>query len=736
MALGVLREFSMQAKMRFGAATALLMMLAPAAFAQPSDQPGDASTQARLSAGETVDGAITPAGDADWFRLSVERGMRYALTLEGVAGEDGVVIDPTLGVYDSEGVQLAFNDDAGGTLNSALQYTAAQSGEVFIEARGFLDEATGAYRLGVTASVAPPDDVGNDAATRGRVAAGRSVTGNIESEGDVDWFRLRARNNQSYRIAITGGQDEGALNDPLLRVIDRDGNELAVADDTDGSLNPALTWRPQSNGEVFLEASGFASAHTGRYTLSVEAERAPTDGTSGDVYTQGRIAPGRAVNASLDFAGDRDWYRVRLDEGQSYRFTLTSADVESGVSDPLVKIFNDDGVELAMDDDGGDGLNAYLEFTAPTSGAYYVEARAFSDDATGGYVLAAHAGDVPDGSSTDAALSADGDYREAMLAPAGDHDWYRLDLAEGQAVRVGMTSADTSDALGDPLIAIHGPDSVEIMRDDDGGEGLNAWLEFIAPAAGAYYVAAQGFVEDAQGRYILSITAGEIGGSPDSAEYLAPNSEGRVSLITSGDDADWYAIELVEGRPYRFNLEGAYPGPLADPYLTLYDAEGNQIAADDDGGAGVNSYLTFSSTTGGPHFAAVTGYGGTTGRYSLRVSDTDVPGSTGTDEVLQANGDDRVSRIDAPGDLDTYLVELEAGARYVIEVNGHGDHPLADPFLAVLNMNNERVISDDDSGDGPDARLRFAPEESGPFFLQASGLGGSTGGYQISIVRQ
>jgi hypothetical protein len=104
--------------------------------------------------------------------------------------------------------------------------------------------------------------------------------------------------------------------------------------------------------------------------------------------------------------------------------------------------------------------------------------------------------------------------------------------------------------------------------------------------------------------------------------------------------------------------------------------------------------------------------------------------------MLDANDDSRVSRIEMPGDLDNYRVALEGGVTYVIDVRGTGVHPLADPFLTVLNESEERVTSDDDGGDGLDSRLRFTPEQSGSFLIQASGLGGSIGDYQVSIVRR
>jgi hypothetical protein len=724
----------MRGKLFFGAATAALLMFAGSASAQQTDPAGDATTTARLDG--AVESELSPAGDKDWYRLRVEQGMRYSFTLDGVPDAEGAAVDPMIGIYDAQGNQLAFNDDANGTLNAALQWSPSESGDVFVEVGAFMDAGTGAYRLTVSSGPAPTDDVGGDATTRARAQAGRTVTGNIEYEGDTDWYRLSARTGQRYRVALNGAEGEGALADPLLRVLDGEGAELALSDDTDGSLNSALEFVPGANGDVFIEASGYAGAHTGAYTLSIEAERMPTDNTSGDRNTRGRLNVGGSVDGDLGYAQDQDWYRIRLQEGESYRFTLNSAGA-SPLGDPLLRLYNAAGEELAVDDDGGEGFNSYLEFTAPNTGNYFLGAAAFAEGSTGGYTLAARAGDIPADNTTDASLSADGDYREGVLSPAGDRDWYRINLAEGQGMRVGLTGAGTPDTIGDPMLVLYGPDGAEILRDDDGGDALNSWFEYSATQAGAYYLEARGFTEDAAGRYALSVTAGEIGGSAEMAEYITPNGEGRVSTIGTPEDTDWYSVELVEGRPYRFYVDGMDPDPLADPLLTIYDAQGAQVAVDDDGGPGVNSYLSFTSPTGGSYFAGVSSFNsGSAGRYQLRVIDTDVPGHAYTDEILDPAGDDRIGNIEISGDIDAYRVELEAGVRYEIAVNGHGDDPLGDAFLTIADGEGTRVTSDDDSGSGMDARLRFTPENAGTFLIQASGLGGSTGWYQVSIMRQ
>lgn len=725
----------MRGRFLFSAASVIaLAFTAASAHAQDADQPGDQSTQARIDVGGAASARYEPSQDVDWFRLRVEEGQRYRVTVDATPAEGENAVDPMVSVYDAAGAQVAYNDDSRGSLNSEVFFVPAQGGDYFLETRPFNEQATGAYRIAVEASPIPPDDVGNDANSRGRVTPGRTVTGSIEYEGDVDWYRLSARSGSVYRISLNGG--EGGLGDPLVRVLSRDGEELAFNDDGPNGLNSYLEFSPNTSGDVFIEARAYADAYTGAYTLDVQSARQPQDAVAATSSTRGRVAVGESVDGVLDFPNDRDWYRVRLEEGQTYRFSLVSSGA-SPLGDPLLRLYNSRGDELAMDDDGGGGLNSLLEYTASSSGAFYLEAGGYTPDSTGGYTLSARPGDIPGDSTTDMSLSADGDYRDGMLSPAGDRDWYRVDLQSGQGLRVGLSSVEGVDALSDPYIVFYGPDGQEVGRDDDSGGNLNAWFEYEATVAGPHYLEVRGFSDDAQGRYAISIAPGEIGADMENAEPMQANMP-RTSAITREGDADWFAIEMIEGRPYRIAAMGVEPGPLPDPYLTLYNSNGEPVGTDDDGGPGLASYLSFTPVTGGVYFVGVSAYEGAGGgRYGVIAMDTEVPGHVYTDEFLDAMaGDERASRIDMPGDLDYYRVDLEQGVRYQIDVRGTGDSPLADPYVALIDADNNRITADDDSGDGMDARLRFTPSATGSYFIAASGLGGSLGSYQVSIARR
>jgi hypothetical protein len=726
----------MRGKFLFGAASAALMAaLFPAlATAQTADPAADNTTTARLSPDAPVFGELAPAGDTDWYRLSVTPGQRYDISLDAAVAEGETNgFDTLLLLHSAEGEVLASNDDANGTLNSALTYRPSAAGEVFVEVRGFAEDAAGAYTLRLSQAEVPPDDVPGDASTTLRLTSGRDAAASIGDDGDTDWFRLSVRRGQIYRIALAGDGDAG-LSDPLLSIVDADGNELASNDDSNGTLNSYLEYVPTENGDVFVVAQGYGGA-TGAYKLRGDAAALPPDNAGNDESSRTRLAVGSSNTGALDYPNDIDWFRTRLEGGQAYRFTATSPDGD-GNFDPMLILHSGSGEEIISDDDGGPGLNSYLEFTAPETGDYFVEVRGFAEGVTGSYTLAALAGDIPAAADTDATLSADGDYRTAVLSPAGDKDWFRIDLAEGQAFRVNVDSAEDVNPLSDPLIVIFGPDGGELARDDDSGEGLNARLEFAAPAAGAYYLQVGGFNEEnAQGAYTISLTPGEIGDSMEGAEAIMAGAEPFMSQIGVAGDVDWLAIDLVEGRPYRINVEGA--DGAFDPMVRLIDSEGQEVAADDDGGPALGAYVSYTSVRGGTYYIAVSGFGDSTGAYGVRISDTDVPNHQGTDEYLDgAQGDDRVSSIELAGDLDSYRVELEQGVTYEISVIGEGDNALRDPMVAVLGVEGQTIASDDDSGAGANARLIFSPETTDSYFLQVSGRGNTTGGYRISIAPQ
>ena len=144
----------------------------------------------------------------------------------------------------------------------------------------------------------------------------------------------------------------------------------------------------------------------------------------------------------------------------------------------------------------------------------------------------------------------------------------------------------------------------------------------------------------------------------------APASAGTGYAIAVGDtfsgtlnpagDRDWVAVELEAGHTYDISLTGSPSGhgTLSDPYLRVYDANGNLVTANDDGGTGFESLATVTISVSGTYYVSAGSYRDSYGgsyRISVNESgpvemaDLDTMAAYLTDGYWQDNGATRRS---------------------------------------------------------------------------------------------
>ena len=89
-------------------------------------------------------------------------------------------------------------------------------------------------------------------------------------------------------------------------------------------------------------------------------------------------------------AGERDYYRFAGQAGDIVTISMTGLE---RFADTYLELYGPDGILLATDDDGGEGLAALIDgFRLPTDGTYRIVARAFSGE-RGPYELTLEGGD-------------------------------------------------------------------------------------------------------------------------------------------------------------------------------------------------------------------------------------------------------------------------------------------------------------------------------------------------------
>ena len=115
---------------------------------------------------------------------------------------------------------------------------------------------------------------------------------------------------------------------------------------------------------------------------------------AGNRTTTAKMSLGETFRSNIGSVGDRDWVRIRLDQGEWVGVDLTGRGANP-LDDPFLRIFDAEGRLVAKNDDGGDGLNASLTFRAEKTGSYFIEASEAFDAATGGYEIATQRVDPP-----------------------------------------------------------------------------------------------------------------------------------------------------------------------------------------------------------------------------------------------------------------------------------------------------------------------------------------------------
>ena len=126
----------------------------------------------------------------------------------------------------------------------------------------------------VQESVSEPDgeDFSANTSTAGRVAVGDSVTGDIGTSGDRDWFAVELVAGGEYRFDLKGSPTgDGTLFDPHLRgIYDKDGDSSAERRTTTAARALTAGRRSQRRKAVpiYVAARGHGSEQ-GTYTLEV-----------------------------------------------------------------------------------------------------------------------------------------------------------------------------------------------------------------------------------------------------------------------------------------------------------------------------------------------------------------------------------------------------------------------------------------------------------------------------------
>ena len=345
---------------------------------------------------------------------------------------------------------------------------------------------------------------------QGPLPVGRTVTGTISTDDPrmddhthYDEWTFTAKARKRYRIAMNSKDFDAYLS--IGRGHGDDYQQLATDDDGGEGTNALLTFVAPSDGEFVVRANTVRESETGAYDLTL------TDLGDLPPLRPVAIVPLQAVSGSLGAADQMtdegrpvDYYKFTARAGRRYSVWLLSQAFDAVVD--MGKGTNGAFDKTASDDDGAGGTNAHLEWVTREAGEVWIAAHALNSD-TGRYTLVLEdLGDAPPpalptllktGSTVQGQLH-EGDQRDGQSY----YDVYYLDGEADQIVVIDMLSDDF-----DPILSIgrgEGGDWHELDKDDDGGLGTNAHLEFKIPESGRYIIRA-GAVSRGTGSFTIKV---------------------------------------------------------------------------------------------------------------------------------------------------------------------------------------------------------------------------------------
>ncbi|MBN1965527.1 MAG: PPC domain-containing protein, partial [Anaerolineae bacterium] len=513
-----------------------------------------------ISLGETVSSAIFTVGQIDYWTFDGTAGQVVSIALNHT---DTSSLDPLVELQGPDGDILTYSDDDGGNLNSLINaFTLPVDGTYTIIARSWSNTTTGEYTLTLSEGEALA------ANTTGTIALDDIVTGNL-ALGLWDEWSFSGQAGDVISIAILSDDF-----DTTLTLQDESGNELAFDDDGGPDLNSMINgFTLPADGTYTIVVRSYANRGSGTYSLALASGETPVEivpqvtpgptpvvpPTAMPPAGGGVIEPGQTINGT-HMAGVEDRWTFTAQAGDVFSIALY------GSFDTTMTIYHPDGSESDYNDDGGPGLNSmFTGWMATESGTYTIGVGSFGNDDSGTYSLTLAYGDVylfPDtwqqGELT-LGEPVEGTFATEVLT----HVW-TFTVEAGQHLELALDGdayTDVLDAEGN--YAGYFGDGAPVYF-DNGGE---------------YYLFVYGYYADAS--YTATLSEAEP------PEVNTGNIEVGQTISATLDygATDEWTIVLSEGDV----ISVATFTEAFDTYLYIFDAEGEELARNDDGGPGLNS---------------------------------------------------------------------------------------------------------------------------------------------------
>jgi len=416
---------------------------------------------------------------------------------------------------------------------------------------------------------------------------------------------------------------------------------------------------------------------------------------------------------TLDTLSEAHNWLFEGQEGQNVTISVSG----QGVSDPRIRLLDPQGNLVAEDDDSGQDLDAYLNYTLEKSGLYTIRVDVFQE---GPYSISLEAFGGT-GSGDETGTLSYGETVSGQITYENTADFWRFDGRQGDYISISMLPGSSLSGV----VRLLDPTGAPLTS----SEGQHTQITYLLQADGPYIIIAS-HLDQSTGFYTLTLTQGQI-----ATLSYGDSVEGQLS---SGSIQEYYTFEGAEGDTVIITMV-ATSGDL-DSYLILNGPDGLGLTYDDDSGGDLDSQIIYYSLPEqGVYTIIATRYdeeiGTSTGSYRLTLEKVEPPDRTPVGEleygvevygtITERDYEDRWTFQGAEGDEITLMLEATSGS-------------YLDPFLQILDSDTNELASSDDYGYSVNSRIEgFELPSSGTFTVIATRYGAfqgnSTGDYALLL---
>src|SRR6218665_3379333 len=656
------------------------------------DDHGDTRDTATAS---TPGASATPArlevpGDVDFLKFGVGAGLNYSFTCTSTAFACAVELQDAAGGVLASGTASA---DA-----VTLQYAASGEATLYVRIAAESASAMGAYSWRMQA--ASVDDHGDTAATAtALVPSTSSLTGQLETPGDQDWFSFSGVLNTSYEFTCTSTAVD-------CNVVLYDAAGKVIQSDTSTQPNAKVLHLARAPGTFFLKVSGGTAAF-GSYTYRLRDLGVDDHGDTPSEATP--VTPSSSsIGATLHATTDVDVFSFEAPAGHIYELACNTS-----AFDCDLVLMNALGTVVAEDTTSTTYARVRVELNTP--GTYYFRIQP-GDSKVGAYTYRLQDLGVDDHGDTLATatpITPGASWVPAQFEVPKDEDWFTFTAPASHIYDIGCSTSSID-------CDVYVLDAAGTVVASDTSSSSRLRRKFAA--GGTYYIrlVANGGWNVSYTRYsylLNDLGLDDHGDTLATATPITPSASWVPAQFEVPRDEDWFSFTALAGHIYDIGCSTS----SIDCDVYVLDAAGTVVASDTSS----SSRLRRKLTTGGMYyirFVANTGWNISYTRYSYLLNDLGVDDHADTfvGATVLTLGTATPGNIEYSGDVDFFQVNLAASTSYTVTTTG------ISPTLTVYAPDKTTVIS---TGSSPRAFTSNAA--GGVHYVRVSGS--TTGAYTVKL---